>query len=164
MHPCALAGAAVRAGTRAETRTVAAPTASRRSRGRIPLNRTPAARSIVGSSPPRDLGPPNVRGRTEPREEGVLLEQVAQDVLHDPAVAVVVRLARGVDADDRVELDVVRPSTFTVRGVVPSLSAVTPVIEKVSSPVSPSDSAFSPSGYCSGSTPMPIRFDRWIRS
>ena len=39
-----------------------------------------------------------------------------------------------------------------------------PVIENVSSPVSPSDSAVSPSGYCSGITPMPIRLERWIRS
>ena len=39
-----------------------------------------------------------------------------------------------------------------------------PVIENVSSPVRPSDSAFSPSGNCSGMTPMPIRFERWIRS
>ena len=36
--------------------------------------------------------------------------------------------------------------TLTVRGVVPSLSAVTPVIENVSSPVRPSDSAVSPLG------------------
>ena len=36
--------------------------------------------------------------------------------------------------------------------------------ENSSSPVSPSDSAVSPSGYCSGRTPIPIRFDRWIRS
>jgi hypothetical protein len=54
--------------------------------------------------------------------------------------------------------------TFTVRGVEPSFSAVTPVIVNSSSPVRPSDSAFWPSGYCSGSTPMPIRFDRWMRS
>ena len=54
--------------------------------------------------------------------------------------------------------------TFTVRGVLPSLSSVTPVIENVSSPEMPRDSALSPSGYCSGSTPIPIRFDRWIRS
>ena len=40
----------------------------------------------------------------------------------------------------------------------------TPVIENSSSPVSPSDSAFSPSANCSGSTPMPTRFERWMRS
>ena len=38
------------------------------------------------------------------------------------------------------------------------------MIENVSSPVSPSDSAVSPSGNCSGSTPMPIRLERWMRS
>ncbi len=54
--------------------------------------------------------------------------------------------------------------TFTVRGVLPSLSSVMPVIAKVSSPVSPSDSAVSPCGNCSGITPMPMRFERWIRS
>ena len=56
-------------------------------------------------------------------------QQVAQHVLHDAAVAVVVRLAGGVDAHDRVELDVPPAGArVTVRGVVPSLSAVTPVI------------------------------------
>ncbi len=54
--------------------------------------------------------------------------------------------------------------TLTVLGVVPSLSAVMPEIENVSSPVRPSDSAVSPSGNCSGMTPMPIRLERWMRS
>src|SRR4051794_33954479 len=35
----------------------------------------------------------------------LLADQAAQHVLHDAAVAVVVRLTGGVDADDRVELD-----------------------------------------------------------
>ena len=48
--------------------------------------------------------------------------------------------------------------------MAPSLSASTPVMENVSSPVRPSDSAVWPSGYCSGITPMPIRFERWMRS
>ena len=39
-----------------------------------------------------------------------------------------------------------------------------PVIENSSSPVSPSDSASSPSANCSGSTPMPTRLERWMRS
>ena len=34
----------------------------------------------------------------------------------------------------------------------------------VSVPVSPSDSAVWPAGNCSGSTPMPIRLERWMRS
>ena len=61
-----------------------------------------------------------------------------------------------------------RPSfsieTVTVRGVTPSLSAVMPEIEIVSSPVRPMSSAVLPAGNCSGSTPIPIRLDRWIRS
>ena len=48
--------------------------------------------------------------------------------------------------------------------MVPSLSAVTPATSKVSVPSRPSDSAFSPAGNCSGSTPMPMRLERWIRS
>jgi hypothetical protein len=39
-----------------------------------------------------------------------------------------------------------------------------PVMVNVSAPVSPSDCVVSPGGNCSGSTPMPIRFDRWMRS
>lgn len=54
--------------------------------------------------------------------------------------------------------------TLTVRGVVPSFSSVTPEMEKVSSPVRPRDSAEAPSGNCSGRTPMPMRFERWMRS
>ena len=54
--------------------------------------------------------------------------------------------------------------TLTVFGVVPSLSASTPVMVKVSSPVRPRLVADSPLGYCSGSTPMPMRLERWIRS
>ena len=46
----------------------------------------------------------------------------------------------------------------------PSLSSVIPLIAKVSSPVRPSDSAVWPSGNCNGSTPMPIRLERWMRS
>ncbi len=54
--------------------------------------------------------------------------------------------------------------TLTVRGVRPSFSSVTPEMEKVSSPVRPRDSAEAPSGNWSGSTPMPMRFERWMRS
>ena len=39
-----------------------------------------------------------------------------------------------------------------------------PLISKGSWPVSPSDCALWPSLNCSGSTPMPIRFERWMRS
>src|SRR5690348_6179281 len=44
------------------------------------------------------------------------LEQVPQDVLHDAAVAVVVRLTGGVDADHRVEGDVARGDLDGLRG------------------------------------------------
>ncbi len=54
--------------------------------------------------------------------------------------------------------------TFTVRGVVPSFSSVTPETEKASSPVRPRESAVWPSGNWSGRTPMPMRFERWMRS
>ena len=39
-----------------------------------------------------------------------------------------------------------------------------PLMLKVSVPVSPSDSRFFPVGKPSGSTPMPTRLLRWIRS
>ena len=45
----------------------------------------------------------------------------------------------------------------------PSPSAM-PEIEYTSSPVRFSDSAESPSWNCSGSTPMPMRLERWMRS
>jgi len=54
--------------------------------------------------------------------------------------------------------------TFTVRGVRPSLSSVMPAMSKVSVPSRPSDEADSPCGNCSGITPMPMRFERWMRS
>ncbi len=39
-----------------------------------------------------------------------------------------------------------------------------PVMSKVSVPSSLSEAADSPSGNCSGMTPMPIRLERWMRS
>ena len=39
-----------------------------------------------------------------------------------------------------------------------------PVMSKTSVPSSPSDVGDSPAGNCSGSTPMPIRLERWMRS
>jgi hypothetical protein len=48
--------------------------------------------------------------------------------------------------------------------VTPVSSVVTPLMVKVSSPVSPSESALVPSGNCRGRTPMPIRLLRWMRS
>ncbi len=54
--------------------------------------------------------------------------------------------------------------TLTVFGVLPSLSSVIPAMSKVSVPSSLRLAADSPAGNCSGMTPMPIRFDRWMRS
>src|SRR3546814_8955837 len=53
--------------------------------------------------------------------------------------------------------------TFTLtvwRGV----RSATPVMVNWSSPVRPSVSRVWPSTNCNGSTPMPTRFERWIRS
>ena len=59
-------------------------------------------------------------------------------------------------------------------GSPPSRDAVTSTLfaspssrsptSKVSSPVRPSESIVSPSGNWSGTTPIPIRLERWIRS
>ena len=35
---------------------------------------------------------------------------------------------------------------------------------KLSSPVRPSEATLSPAANCSGSTPIPIRLERWMRS
>src|SRR4051812_13328623 len=58
-------------------------------RSRVVLaHEEPPARRTGGGSPPLSAA-----------------QHAAQDVLHDPAVAVVVRLAGGVDAHGRLELD-----------------------------------------------------------
>ncbi len=54
--------------------------------------------------------------------------------------------------------------TLTVRGVPPSFSSVMPEMSNVSSPSRPRVLTVSPGGNCNGMTPMPIRFERWIRS
>ena len=91
-----------------------------------------------------------------------------QHVLQDAAVAVVVRLAGGVDAHDRVELNdlptVLGRRDLTVLGVEPLLSSVMPAMSKVSVPSRPRESALCPSGNWSGMTPMPMRLERWMRS
>ena len=102
------------------------------------------------------------------------LDEAPQDVLQDAAVAVVVRLARGVDPHDRVELDRLlarRRVLARFGGDVDRLRRAAlvelrsrPAIEIFSVPSRPSDSQLSPAGNCSGTTPMPIRFERWMRS
>ncbi len=86
-------------------------------------------------------------------------------------MAEVLGLARRVDPHARVELDRARrrrarrARAASAGGPPPSaIASARPVIENVSSPVSPSEAALSPSRNCSGSTPMPIRFERWMRS
>ena len=80
---------------------------------------------------------------------------------------VVIRLTRSVDTHGGGEFD--RPdgdaaSTGTVLGTGPPF--ISSIIEMliVSSPSRPSEEALAPSGNCNGNTPIPIKFDRWIRS
>ncbi len=54
--------------------------------------------------------------------------------------------------------------TCTVFGVMPSFSCSRPAIETISVPSRPSEAQLSPAGNCSGTTPMPMRFERWMRS
>ena len=115
---------------------------------------------------------PGGRRRTQPNDEraaralcgagGELTEHVVQDA----AVPVVVELDRGIDARERLELlaraaRLVAVTRRRLRGA--SLSAM-PSMENVSSPVSPRLSRFSPAKNSSGMTPMPMRFERWMRS
>src|SRR5690242_4977783 len=79
--------------------------------GATAKGRTPGYRGC-GPRPPRAVRRPPYRVlllqycRTSTAlPDRLLADQVAQHELHDAAVAVVVRLAGGVDADDRVELD-----------------------------------------------------------
>ena len=46
----------------------------------------------------------------------------------------------------------------------PSIASASPSIEYSSSPLRPSERALWPSGNCNGSTPIPTRFERWMRS
>ena len=59
-----------------------------------------------------------------------------------------------------------RARTVSSRGGAPPwlIACASPSMEITSSPVSPSEAALSSSANCNGSTPMPIRFERWIRS
>ena len=114
--------------------------------GAPPARAWPAGRrDAPGALPmPTSTGvvrPLSGRGPRARRAGGSLREERAQHVLHDPAVAVVVRLAGGVDPDAASN-----STSSSARDLapcaacVPSLSAVMPVIVNVSSPVRPSDS------------------------
>ena len=90
-----------------------------------------------------------------PGERAGGLQQGAGAERHDPAVPVVRLLARGVDAHGDREL--LSPAlTVSSRGI--DSAPAMPSMVNASSPVSPSDSAHSPAEYCSGRTPMPMRF------
>ena len=93
--------------------------------------------------------------------------QVAQDAVEDAAVLEVADLVRGVEPDDGLELarlldPLARRRRRRTDGS-PRRSRGRRA-RSTSSPSRPSDCAVSPSGSCSGSTPIPIRFERWMRS
>ena len=85
-------------------------------------------------------------------------------------MAVVVGLAGGVDADHGVELDLLavllgRRDRAPCAASCPSLSAVDAGdVERLGAVEARATRRSRPAGNCSGSTPMPIRFERWIRS
>ena len=91
--------------------------------------------------------------------------ELPQHVVQNAAVAVVVELLGRVDAQPRLELRRLaalrraRPRSTVFGG-----AASRPTMSNVSLPVSPRLCAFSPSLNCSGSTPMPMRLERWMRS
>ena len=79
-------------------------------------------------------------------------------------MAQVLRLTGRVDPQDHPDRTAVRHqgelAPTSSLGKVPE----SPDTSRDSSPLSPSDSALSPARNCSGSTPIPIRLDRWMRS
>ena len=81
-------------------------------------------------------------------------------------MAVVLALLRRIDADRGDELDASRPPSLLARTVTlrSGIASARPSIEKVSSPVRPSDAAVSPAANSSGRMPMPTRLLRWMRS
>ena len=93
------------------------------------------------------------------RRIALLLDQSPQHELHDSAIAVVVGLAWSVDAHHRVKADItsrdlhrLRRAAFVQLGDPDNVEGLlTGKPERV---------ALSPSGNCSGSTPIPIRLDR----
>ena len=94
-------------------------------------------------------------------------EQLPQHEGQDPAVPVVVDLDRRVDPEPqgRLRLASVRAADRE-RDLLPRAEACLrgPRRSNVSEPSIPSDARSTPSGNCRGSTPMPTRFERWMRS
>ena len=89
-----------------------------------------------------------------------------QHGLQYPAVAVVFQLDRRVDADGDGELDHLAARGAPGSSTGPPASSGPPAarMSNVSSPDSPSDCHVLPAGSSRGSTPMPTRLLRWIRS
>ena len=89
--------------------------------------------------------------------------ELAQDVLEDAAVAVVLDLVRGVDPDPAGELLVVGPDgDLAGKGVGPGALKAGDLEGLV--PGEAEDSADSPAGSSRGRMPMPTRLARWMRS
>ena len=96
-----------------------------------------------------------------------LAREAAQDRRQDAALAVVVDVDRPVEPGDRLEPPLRAP--FVARRRPSGAGAGSarrrgPRIVYDSRPVRPSDAALSPGRNWSGSTPIPTRFERWIRS
>ena len=115
----------------------------------------------------RSAKPPVTAGGLAPfRRSG--RGQAPQHGRQDPALAEVVHLDRPVEPGDRPEP--VRSAPPRRRGRRPSTTwrgarlAPARAIVYASRPVRPSDAALSPGRNWSGSTPIPTRLERWIRS
>ncbi len=108
------------------------------------------------------------RRKASRRAVGLARQQLAKHVLEDSAVAVVALLLGRVDPDRDLEGQGRAPALPGVgldrepRGT--SSTPAIPAIVNSSSPVRPSEETLSPSENCSGSTPIPIRLERWMRS
>ncbi len=79
-------------------------------------------------------------------------------------MAEVVGFLRGVDAEHHAELAASGTDGEGAGSGAPSARSASPTTSNDSVPSSPSDATDSPASNCNGSTPMPMRFDRWMRS
>jgi hypothetical protein len=119
------------------------------------------ARSRSGSARPR----PASRRRPRP-PRSALGREAPEDRRQDSALFVVADVDRAVEAGDRLE-PLLRPALVgrddASRCLGDSPASIPPIAND-SRPVSPSEAALSPGRNWSGSTPIPTRFERWIRS
>ena len=92
--------------------------------------------------------------------------ELPQDVVQDAAVAEVFELVERIDAaDQRNQLDLaVRRGDLGLHALARLQVAARPCRVRVSSPLRPSDSQVVSPSKTSGTTPMPTRFERWMRS